>query len=157
LAEKNQEYRPNVAAVILSSKYPEECKIFIAERSDIDGAWQFPQGGIDSGETPKEALFRELEEEIGTNNIEIITEYPKWIKYDFPPHAVAKMYPFSGQKQKYFLVRLKDEKDINLDTKIPEFIQYKFVDAKDLFNYVSSFKKTIYQKVINYFKKLGYL
>ncbi len=85
--EKN--YRPNVAAIVLSAKYPEKCELFIASRTDVENAWQFPQGGIDKGETPKQALLRELEEEIGTREIEIIAEYPKWVSYDFPP-AIAK-------------------------------------------------------------------
>ena len=80
----SKKYRPNVAAVILSSAYPRECRFFIAHRLDIKGAWQFPQGGIDEGESPKAALFRELEEEIGTNNVEVISECPNWIQYDFP-------------------------------------------------------------------------
>ena len=76
--ESSKRYRPNVAAVIVSAKYPFVCEVFIASRSDIADAWQFPQGGIDEGETPKEALFRELKEEIGTDDIEVIGEYPKW-------------------------------------------------------------------------------
>jgi len=57
--ENKKIYRPNVAAVILSSKYPDKCEFFVAHRSDIQNAWQFPQGGIDEGETPREALKRE--------------------------------------------------------------------------------------------------
>ena len=72
--EREKRYRPNVAAVILSPKYPSECEFFIAQRNDIKGAWQFPQGGIDEGENPREALFRELSEEIGTSEIEIIAD-----------------------------------------------------------------------------------
>lgn len=56
----HKKYRPNVAAIIVSPDYPNTCEIFIAERIDIEGAWQFPQGGIDEGETPLEALHREL-------------------------------------------------------------------------------------------------
>ena len=103
--EKN--YRPNVAAIIMSSLYPFEMKFFLAKRVDIKDAWQFPQGGIDKGETPKMALFRELKEEIGTDEVEIIAEYPKWLSYDFPEDVLEKMKPYSGQIQKYFLVRLK--------------------------------------------------
>ena len=62
-------YRPNVAAIIVSSAYPQVKEIFIAERNDLAGVWQFPQGGIDEGETSEEALFRELKEEIGTNKV----------------------------------------------------------------------------------------
>lgn len=83
IVENEKNYRPNVAAIVLSSSYPFECKIFIARRSDMDNIWQFPQGGIDKGESVKNALFRELKEEIGTDEVEIIAEYPEWLSYDF--------------------------------------------------------------------------
>ena len=151
-------YRPNVAAVILSSKYPFECKIFIANRNDYkNDVWQFPQGGIDDGETPKEALFRELKEEIGTDEVEVITEYPKWLSYDFPPRARRKMYPFDGQTQKYFLVKLKKGAKINLATKEPEFKEYRFVEVKDVLGRVGNMKKNIYKEVLTYFKRNGYI
>jgi len=151
-----KKYRPNVAAVILSPKYPEKVEVFVAKRNDID-AWQFPQGGIDEGESPKEALFRELKEEIGTDQIEIITYMPEWLSYDFPKIIAKKMYPYDGQKQKYFLVRLKKGAKINLKTEIPEFDDYRFVNLSDVFKYVKSFKRPVYKKVIEYFKKNGYL
>jgi putative (di)nucleoside polyphosphate hydrolase len=150
-------YRPNVAAVILSPKYPQEIKIFIAQRTDLDNVWQFPQGGIDEGETPKEALFRELKEEIGTNDIEILAEYPEWLEYDFPDVIAKKMYPYDGQRQKYFLVRLKDSSKITLDTQYPEFNKHKFVDVKDVYKNVTYFKKVVYKSILKYFKKEGYL
>jgi putative (di)nucleoside polyphosphate hydrolase len=150
-------YRPNVAAVIVSPKYPFKCEIFIASRNDINDAWQFPQGGIDGDEEPKEALLRELKEEIGTNEIEFIAEYPEWLSYDFPKSIAKKMYPYDGQIQKYFLVRLKPEAKININTKHPEFNSYKFVEYKDIFKYVTLFKRPVYKKVIQYFKKEGYL
>jgi putative (di)nucleoside polyphosphate hydrolase len=153
--EKN--YRPNVAAVILSSQYPRACELFIAERNDVKGAWQFPQGGIDENEDEKTALFRELSEEIGTNEVEIIAEHPDWISYDFPSGVVEKTYPYDGQKQKYFLVRLKNDAEINLDTKSPEFTRFKFVPIKDALKQVSFFKRPIYKKVLAHFKKIGYL
>ena len=150
-------YRQNVAAVVLSSKYPEECEFFIAQRSDIKGSWQFPQGGIDEGETPREALFRELREEIGTDSIEIIAECPIWVKYDFPPTIATKMYPYDGQIQKYFLVRLKDNKLINIDTEIPEFDDYMFVGMKSLMGKVTYFKKQAYSQILDYFRQMGYI
>jgi len=149
-------YRPNVAAVILSSKYPDKCEFFVAHRSDIKNAWQFPQGGIDEGETPKEALFRELQEEIGCNNIEILGEFPEWITYDFPATAKGKQYPFDGQTQKYFLVRLKEGAEIDLEAfEIPEFKEYEFVAYEELFKKVTYFKRKVYRKVIDYFIKEG--
>jgi putative (di)nucleoside polyphosphate hydrolase len=150
-------YRPNVAAVILSSQYPNACELFIAERSDVKGAWQFPQGGIDGDEDAKTALFRELGEEIGTNDVEIIAEHPEWISYDFPAAVADKMYPYDGQRQKYFLVRLKNGAEINLDTKSPEFARFKFVSINEALKKVSYFKRPIYKKVLAHFKKSGYL
>ena len=151
-----KKYRPNVAAIILSPKYPEKVEVLIAKRTDVD-AWQFPQGGIDEGESPKEALLRELKEEIGTDEVEILAEMPEWLSYDFPKTIAKKMYPYDGQTQKYFLVKLKKGAKINLNTEIPEFKEYKFVPVDKVFDYVKSFKRPVYKKVIDYFKKEGYL
>ena len=155
--ESPKRYRPNVAAVIVSAKYPFQCQLFIASRSDIEGAWQFPQGGIDAGETPQEALYRELEEEIGTGDVEIIAEYPEWLQYDFPQKIAQKMYPFDGQSQKYFLVRLKKDAKIDIATKEPEFCDFKFVSLEEVFDFITYFKRPVYKQVLEYFKKEGYL
>lgn len=157
MKKETKTYRPNVAAIILSPKYPLTCELFIASRTDIKNAWQFPQGGIDKSETPKEALFRELKEEIGTNKVDIVAEYPEWISYDFPPQVVKKMYPYDGQIQKYFLVRLQEQGEIDIDTEKPEFDAYKFVDVEDLFNHITYFKRPVYKQVLEYFKRKGYL
>lgn len=155
--QESKKYRPNVAAIVLSPTYPFSCDVFIAQRSDIHGAWQFPQGGIDEGETPKIALLRELKEEIGTDNVEIIAEYPQWLSYDFPPNVATKMYPYDGQMQRYFLVRLRSYKHLNMDTNEPEFNAYKFVNASEVLKHVNHFKKGIYSVVLNYFRKEGYI
>ena len=150
-------YRPNVAAIVLSSSYPAKCEIFIASRIDIVDAWQFPQGGIDKGETPKEALFRELEEEIGTNSVDIIAEYPEWVSYDFPKSVANRMIPYIGQTQKYFLVKLRKGAKINIKTEIPEFSSYKFVKTEKLNDYITFFKRTVYKEVLQYFKRESYI
>lgn len=155
--ENKKNYRPNVAAIVLSSSYPFECRIFIAKRSDMDDIWQFPQGGIDKGESAKNALFRELKEEIGTDEVEVIAEYPQWLSYDFPTKIVKKMYHYDGQIQKYFLVRLKQGATVNIHTKHPEFDDYRFVNVKQIFEMVHHFKKSIYVKVIKYFEEKGYI
>jgi putative (di)nucleoside polyphosphate hydrolase len=155
--KEKKNYRPNVAAIVLSAKYPEKCEIFIASRTDVENAWQFPQGGIDEGESANQALYRELEEEIGTREIEIIAEYPEWVSYDFPPAIAKKMYPFDGQIQKYYLVKLKKGAKININTDIPEFSEYKFVPTKNIYDYITFFKRTVYKQVLKYFKKEGYI
>ncbi|MEF3191047.1 MAG: RNA pyrophosphohydrolase [Campylobacterales bacterium] len=157
MAQTTKRYRPNVAAIILSPRYPERVEIFIGERSDIKDAWQFPQGGVDENESAREALLRELKEEIGTDNVEILAEYPTWLTYDFPETVAAKMYPFDGQKQKYFLVRLKPGATIDIRTQTPEFAEFKFVEVSELFKFISHFKRPIYKKVLGYFQKNGYL
>ncbi len=153
-----KKYRPNVAAIVLSSKYPQKCELFIASRTDVENAWQFPQGGIDEGETPKEALFRELKEEIGTDEIKIIAEYPEWVSYDFPPAIAEKMKPYDGQIQKYYLVKLNVGAKIDIYTHhTPEFSEYKFVPTKNIYDYITFFKRTVYKQVLKHFKNEGYI
>lgn len=149
-------YRPNVAAIVLSSHYPNICEFFMGERSDIQGIWQFPQGGIDEGEDPLEALYRELEEEIGTNNIEVIAQYPHWLSYDFPKE-IQKKYQFCGQTQRYFLIKLNPSAKINIHTATPEFIRYDFVSYDEVFRRIQGFKKDVYTEVLSYFKQKGFL
>ncbi len=154
---KKKLYRPNVAIIVLAPDYKKSKKIFIAERSDMNGVWQFPQGGIDAGEKPKEAMYRELKEEIGTKKVELIAKYPEWICYDFPSKVAKRMKPYAGQKQRYYLVRLKKSAKVNIDTKHPEFSCYKFVKIEKLFKHVTHFKAPIYKEVLDYFKAEGYL
>jgi len=154
---KKPQYRPNVAMIIVSNNYPEKKEIFIAQRNDLLDIWQFPQGGIDKGEEVQEALFRELEEEIGTDKAKIVAEYPEWISYDFPEKIAQKMKPYKGQTQRYFLLKLKKSAKINLETEHPEFMDYKFVSVEDVLEHTAHFKKPVYETVINYFKKEGLL
>ncbi len=148
-----------MAAIVLSSDYPNCHKFLIARRKGMRKGWQFPQGGIDKGETPKVALFRELREEIGTDDVEIITEYPEWISYDFPKSSqTSRRYPFRGQRQKYFLVKLNEGAKIDLNTfEVPEFEEYKYVELDDLFRQITFLKRRVYRQVIDYFVKKGFL
>lgn len=153
---RKKSYRQNVAAVILSSSHPRECQFFVGQCCGMNNRWQFPQGGIDENETPYEALLRELQEEIGYNDIEVLGEFPEWITYDFPKTKSTKMYPFDGQTQKYFLVRLKDDTMIKLDAyEIPEFHKHRFMEYEDVFKRVTYFKRRVYRRVIDYFIKEG--
>ncbi|MBS4068366.1 MAG: RNA pyrophosphohydrolase [Sulfurimonas sp.] len=154
---KKDLYRPNVAMIIVSESYPHKKEIFLAQRNDLLDVWQFPQGGIDEGEEIVEALFRELKEEIGTDMVEVIAEFPEWISYDFPPRIAQSMRPFIGQTQRYFLVKLQEGAAIDINTKHPEFCDYKFVTADEALSLSASFKKDVYESVINYFKEEGLL
>jgi putative (di)nucleoside polyphosphate hydrolase len=129
----------------------------LAKKKGVKKAWQFPQGGIDAKETPKEALLRGLREEIGTNDVEIIAQYPQWVSYDFPEQVAHKMKPYDGQRQKYFLVKLKKGAKININTEVPEFSAYKFVPTNKLYEYITFFKRTVYKQILSYFKKEGYI
>jgi len=152
-----ERYRPNVAMIIVSKNYPEKKEIFIAQRNDLTDIWQFPQGGIDEGEEVKDALFREMEEEIGTKSADIVAEYPEWISYDFPPKILKKMKPYKGQNQKYFLMKLAEDAKIDIATKHPEFSDYKFVSVEEVLNLTAHFKKPVYEEVIGYFREEGLL
>ena len=156
MSEKNL-YRPNVAMIVVSNNYPQKKEIFIAQRNDFNDIWQFPQGGIDSGEEVNAAMFRELEEEIGTKKVKIIAQYPEWISYDFPSKIAKKMKPYKGQTQKYFLVKLKKSAKININTAHPEFSDFKFVSVDEALGMSASFKQDVYKIVIKHFKKEGYL
>lgn len=154
---KKDSYRPNVAMIIVSSNYPEKKEVFIGQRNDLLDIWQFPQGGIDKGEEVKEALYREMEEEIGTSDAQIVGEYPEWISYDFPEKIAKKMKPYVGQTQRYFLIKLQKSAVVKLDTDHPEFIDHKYVSVEDVLNHTAHFKKPVYETVINYFKSEGLL
>ena len=146
------EYRPNVAAILQNS----EGKIFVGEREDIPGAWQFPQGGIDDGEAAEAALFREMEEEIGLESSHLqVLEAKGGYRYIFPDGRV-KWGKYRGQEQVYFLCQfLGKDKDINIETKKPEFRKWKWIHPSDFeLAWVPEFKREVYQQVMRDFFKL---
>jgi len=157
--EEHNGYRPNVAAIVLSSDYERTRHFVIARRTGIRRGWQFPQGGIDADETPREALLRELREEIGTDAVTILAEYPEWIQYDFPlGKKGGKLYPFKGQRQRYFLVQLQDDTLIDVQAHAtPEFDEHMLVTQEELFRRVAYFKRPAYRRVIHYFTQKGFL
>ena len=134
--------------------------VFIAERIDIAGAWQMPQGGIDKNENPKNAALRELEEEIGTKNVEILSFYDKWMYYDFPQNkSKRKIFhgKYKGQKQIWFAMKfLGKDKEIKIETKNPEFRRWKWVEFEKTIDLVVNFKKEIYKNVYKKFSNFGH-
>lgn len=155
----NLPYRPNVAAIIFNNKG----QIFIALRHDLakDKVWSFPQGGIDPTEDPQTALKRELLEEIGTDNVKILAEYPEWLSYDFPNNAVRNPLKrkYKGQTQKWFAVQfLGKDSEINLDThKEKEFDEWKWITFAELATINTGFKHDLYLKIASYFQKYSLL
>lgn len=147
-------YRPGVGIVLFNK----DGHVLIAERLDNPGGWQMPQGGIDEGEAPEAAVFREMEEEIGTRNAEILGMMEDWICYDFPTAALARKLwsgKYIGQRQKWIALRfLGQDSDIKLDAHSePEFSRWKWVPLNDLMQYVVPFKRAAYERVIREFGK----
>jgi putative (di)nucleoside polyphosphate hydrolase len=125
---------------------------FVAQRIDTAGpAWQMPQGGIDAAETPRAAALRELDEEIGTRDAEIVGETRGWIRYDLPPELRGGAWQgrYLGQAQKWFAARfLGRDEDISLDTTHPEFSAWRWVELEALPGLIVPFKRAVYEAVV---------
>jgi len=147
-------YRPCVGMMLINRAG----LVFVARRIDtLVEAWQMPQGGIDEGEDPRIAALRELEEEIGTTKAEIMAESRDWLSYDLPEHLVPQLWggKYRGQKQKWFALRfLGEDSDINIETKHPEFSQWKWVTPAEVPELIVPFKRELYQAVVGEFSSL---
>ena len=144
-------YRPCVGVMLID----DAGRAFAAERSDTPGAWQMPQGGIDPGESPRDAALRELEEEIGTARAEIVAETDGWLTYDLPEHLLGKVWKgkYRGQKQKWFLMRFTgSDADIDIATEHPEFSRWQWVDPERLPELIVPFKRPVYDQVVAAFR-----
>lgn len=132
--------------------------VFAARRIDTPGdAWQMPQGGIDDGETPRQAALRELEEEIGTAHAEIVAESADWVRYDLPPELVGKVWNgrYRGQCQKWFALRFTGaDSDIDIVTKHPEFSDWRWLPLAELPGRIVPFKRAVYEQVAAEFAHL---
>jgi putative (di)nucleoside polyphosphate hydrolase len=131
-------------------------EVLVAERLDNPGAWQMPQGGIDDGEAPESAVFREMEEEIGTRDAKIMAMMEDWLRYDLPERTAKKLWggKYRGQQQKWIALEfLGNDADIDLEAHHdPEFSQWKWVPLTDLLDYVVPFKRDVYRKVMQEFE-----
>ncbi len=139
--------RVGVGAIVLNDKN----KVFVGKRKDnpID-KWQMPQGGINENEDFLTAMRRELEEETSIKSIEILKEIDNFFIYELPKELLGIIWKgkFRGQKQKWFIVRFKgEESEINLKTKHPEFIEWKWIEKSDLTKVIVDFKKNVYEKL----------
>lgn len=140
-------YRPCVGIMLLNRKG----EVFVARRFDTRDAWQMPQGGIDDGETVEQAAFRELEEEIGTNRMEILAVSTEKLRYDLPDHLLGKVWKgrWRGQEQVWIAALFTGtDTDIDLDTKHPEFDAWKWMPADQLVGQIVPFKRAVYQAVL---------
>ncbi len=126
-------------------------QVFCGQRLDNKAeAWQLPQGGIDEGETPIEAGFRELKEETSIVNVEFVSEYPEWLKYDIPLPLANALWEgkFRGQTQRWLLFSFTGiDNEININTSHPEFKNWEWINPTQLPLKAISFKQEIYSKI----------
>ena len=132
-------------------------EVLVCRRIDMPilPAWQMPQGGIDKGETPRQAALRELKEEIGTDKAEILGESRMWLKYDLPPELARGMWGgrYRGQRQKWFAMRfLGSDTDIDLATDHPEFDTWKWIPPEQLPELIVPFKRRLYIDILAEFR-----
>ena len=148
-------YRKCVGMMILNSNK----EILVGRRLDHpSGYWQMPQGGIDDNENPKEAVWREMLEEIGTNKAELIKISNQWINYDIPSETL-KTLPWGdiyiGQTQKWFaFLFLGEDNDINVGTDNPEFSEWKWTRMNSIVDSIVPFKRDVYAKILEEFKDI---
>lgn len=131
--------------------------IFMAKRRELDLShpWQMPQGGIDPHESPRIALMREMQEEIGTQAFHIQKETHDWMVYDFPPLLREKLWngQYAGQKQMWYLARFTGtDQDINIETEHPEFCEWGWFSPAQILTSVVDFKRDLYQRLLEIFQ-----
>ena len=151
---KNLPLRKGVGIVVLNP----ENKVFVAKRIDNPkNFWQMPQGGVDKDENYYEAALRELKEETSIISVELIQEIDKKFTYILPDHLIGIIWKgkFKGQTQKWFVMRfIGNESEININTKHPEFLDWKWVDLEDLTKIAVNFKLNVYKNVKQEVKKI---
>ena len=148
MTEKILPMRNGVGAVVLNKNN----KVFVGKRIDNPGKfWQMPQGGVDEGEKYFDAMKRELFEETGSKDFEVIKEIEGMTEYELPDYLLGKIWKgkYRGQRQKWFVIRfLGHDQDINLNTSKPEFIEWKWTNIDDLPSIIVDFKKKLYMNLV---------
>ena len=144
---KNLPLRSGVGIAVLNKNN----KIFVAKRIDNPkNFWQMPQGGIDEGEYYLSAAYRELKEETSITKVELIKELDGFITYLLPDHLLGIIWKgkYRGQKQKWFIMKFTGEdKEINIQTKKPEFLEWKWIELETLTEIVVDFKLHVYKEL----------
>ncbi len=147
--------RIGVGIVLLNEKN----NVFVGKRIDNpNNFWQMPQGGVDNKESFFEAAKRELKEETSIKSIKLIKELDAWIKYELPKNLLGKIWKgkYRGQKQKWFIMQFTGtEEEINIKTKNPEFLEWKWIKAEKLTEAVVDFKFDVYMKIKKELKSLN--
>ena len=145
-------FRPCVGVMLVNPA----ARVFVAQRLDTTvEAWQMPQGGIDDGESAPQAALRELKEEIGTNNAEIIAESADWLSYDLPADLIPRVWKgrYRGQSQKWFVMRfLGQDSEIDIETEHPEFTTWRWAELDQLPEMIIPFKRQLYQDLVDEFR-----
>jgi putative (di)nucleoside polyphosphate hydrolase len=147
-------YRPAVGIMLLRH----DGWVFVGRRADMPAglaAWQMPQGGIDPGETPRQAALRELKEEIGTDQAEVLAESRAWLHYDVPAEIAGRLWGgrYRGQRQKWFAMQFTgSDADIDVATEHPEFDAWQWVAAAQLPELIVPFKRQLYLDVLEEFR-----
>ena len=153
-SSKNLPLRSGVGVALLNK----DNKIFVAKRIDNPkNFWQMPQGGINKKEDSLSAAFRELEEETSIKNVKLIKELDGYFTYELPTHLLGKIWKgrFRGQKMKWFLMEfLGNDEEININTKYPEFLEWKWVDLNEISNLVVDFKLDVYKDIKQKIKEI---
>ena len=150
-----KKYRKCVGMMILNNRKD----LLVGRRLDHpSGYWQMPQGGINDNENPKEAVWREMLEELGTNKAKLIKISNQWINYDIPPETLKTLpwgHKYVGQTQKWFAFEFTgQDNDINVSTKNPEFSEWKWTKIDSIIDNIVPFKRDVYSKILEEFKDI---
>ena len=148
-------YRRNAGIVVFNRRK----QVLICKRNDVADSWQFPQGGIEDGETPSAAALRELAEETSLTNVKLVHTLSTPVRYDFPPQILHSMqkrgFKNVGQEMYWSLCYFAgSDTEINLNTSGAEFSEYRWTTLQEAYNLIVDFKKPAYLVVLNQFQPL---